>query len=100
VIVETLTFRLADGVGDEAFLTADRRVQTEFAYRQPGLLRRTVARSAGDGGGREWIVIDLWASAADADACDARWATDPVAADFMACVDAASVRATRYETLG
>lgn len=97
MIVETLTFRLAHGVDDDAFLTADRRVQTEFAYRQPGLLRRTAARSTVDG--REWIVIDLWATAADADACDARWATDPVAAEFMACVDAASVRAARFETL-
>ncbi len=99
MIVETLTFRLADGVDDDAFLTADRRVQTEFAYRQPGLLRRTVARSTGAGGSSEWIVIDLWASAADADACDARWAADPAAAEFMACVDAASGRAARYETL-
>jgi hypothetical protein len=46
-----------------------------------------------------WIVVDLWASAADADACEAKWATDPLAADFMACVDAPSVRAARYETL-
>jgi hypothetical protein len=98
VIVETLTFHLADGVDEETFLTADRRVQTEFAYRQPGLLRRTVARSTGDE--RGWLVVDLWASAEDADACDARWASDPVAAEFTACVDASSVRAARYETLG
>jgi hypothetical protein len=98
VIVETLTFRLADGVDEGAFLTADRRVQTEFAYRQPGLLRRTVARATSDV--RAWIVVDLWASAADADACDRRWATDPIAAAFMACVDASSVRAARFETLG
>jgi hypothetical protein len=97
VIVETLTFRLADGVAEDAFLTADRRVQTEFAYRQTGLLRRTVARATSDD--RVWIVVDLWASAADADACEAKWATDPLAADFMACVDAPSVRAARYETL-
>ena len=97
MIVETLTFRLADGVDEDVFLTADRRVQTEFAYGQPGLLRRTVARAMPDG--RAWIVIDLWASIADAEACDARWATDPVAAEFMACVDAPSVRVARYETL-
>lgn len=95
--VETLTFRLAAGADEDAFLAADRRVQTEFAYRQPGLLRRTTARSTSDEGG--WIVIDLWASAADADACDARWPADPAAGAFMAFVDPSSVVSARYETL-
>ena len=78
-----MRFRLAPG-GDEAtFIAADRRLQQEFAYQQPGLLRRTTARGA-DG----WVVIDLWRSAADADACAARWDSDPVVAAFMALVDA------------
>src|SRR5258705_9495754 len=94
-LIETMTFRLAPTTDEAAFLEADRRVQTEFAYRQPGLVRRTTARSE-DG---EWIVIDVWQSAAAAEACAERWDGDPIAAAFMALVDRASVRTQRYTTL-
>jgi hypothetical protein len=94
-VIELLMFRLAPGTDEAAFLAADRRVQTDFAYRQPGLVRRTTAR----GGDGEWVVVDLWRSAADADACDAAWGADPVSAEFMALVDGDSVRTQRYETL-
>ena len=97
MVIETLTFRLAATTDEATFLAADRRVQTEFAYRQPGLLRRTTARSAaGDG---DWIVVDVWESAEAADACDLRWRDDPVAAGFTALIDAPSIRVARYETL-
>jgi len=90
-----MRFRLLPG-GDEAvFLEADQRLQEEFAYQQPGLLRRTTARGQ-DG---TWIVIDLWRSATDADACAARWDTDTVAQEFMALVDRPSVTVERYEPL-
>ena len=95
MVVETLTFRLAAGADEGAFLAADRRVQTEFAYRQPGLLRRTTARGAGG----DWLVVDLWETDGDADACDARWAGDPAARAFMALVDPDSVRTARYSTI-
>ena len=94
-LIETMTFRLGPTTDEAAFLEADRRVQTEFAYRQPGLLRRTTARSE-DG---EWTVIDVWHSVGDADACAERWDGDPIAAAFVALVDRASVRTQRYTTL-
>ena len=72
-VIEITRFRLAPGTDEAAFLAADRKVQEDFAYQQPGMLRRTTARG-NDGG---WIVIDLWRSVADADACDARWEHDP-----------------------
>lgn len=90
-----MRFRLRPGGDEAAFLAADRRVQEDFAYQQPGLLRRTTARST-DG---NWIVIDLWRSAADADACDARWEHDPVAQEFMALVDQSSVAVQRFQPL-
>jgi hypothetical protein len=91
-VIEIMRFRLAPG-GDEAELTAaDRRLQQEFAYQQPGLLRRTTARGT-DGG---WIVIDLWRSASDADACAVRWDSDPAVAAFMALVDGSSVTIERF----
>jgi hypothetical protein len=91
-VIVIRTFHLSPGADVAAFGEADRRVQTDFAYRQPGLLRRTVAH--GDDGG--WIVIDLWRTAADADGADERWGTDPAAAAFMSFVDAGSVRTERY----
>jgi hypothetical protein len=94
-MIEIMRFRLAPGADEEAFTAADSRVQSDFAYRQPGLLRRTTARGP-DG---SWIVIDLWRSAADADAADARWGRDPATAAFMGFVDAASVGTERYDTL-
>jgi hypothetical protein len=98
-VIETMTFRLAGGADEAAFLAADKRVQSDFAYQQPGLLRRTTARGEGDRAG-EWIVIDLWATAADADACAARWDEDPVAQELMAFVDASTVEVRRYSDFG
>jgi hypothetical protein len=94
-VIEIVTFRLAGTTDEAAFLAADRRVQTEFAYHQPGLARRTTAR----GGGGDWIVIDLWATEADADACAKRSDRDAGHAALMALVDRATVRTMRYETL-
>ena len=94
-VIEIMRFRLPAGADEAAFLAADRRVQQEFAYQQPGLLRRTTARG-GDGG---WIVIDLWRSAADADACDARWEHDEVTRAFMGLLDRSSVAVERYQEL-
>ena len=94
-VIEIMRFRLAQGCDEAKFIAADRRLQQEFAYQQPGLLRRTTARGA-DG---DWVVIDLWRSAADADACAARWDSDPVVAAFMALVDASSVTSERFQQL-
>lgn len=42
-ILEITTFRLLHGVATEAFSGVDAMVQTDFAYQQPGLVRRTTA---------------------------------------------------------
>ncbi|MGH9030389.1 MAG: hypothetical protein ACRDV4_12345, partial [Acidimicrobiales bacterium] len=86
-MIEIMRFRLASGVRESDFLQGDREVQESFAYRQPGLLRRTTARGA-EG---TWVVIDLWRSIADCDACALRWEEDPVPRRFMTLVDHGSV---------
>ncbi|MGH9115635.1 MAG: hypothetical protein ACRDWW_07375 [Acidimicrobiales bacterium] len=91
-MIEIFTFQLAEGADEEAFLAADKRLQTGFAYQQPGLLRRTTGR--GEDG--RWVVVELWRSAADADACDARWGDDPLGAEFMTFVDASSRETSRW----
>ncbi len=97
-IIETMTFRLAAGEVEVAFLAADKRLQSDFAYQQPGLVRRTTAQGEGAQSG-EWIVIDLWDSAQHADDCAARWDDDPVAQEFMSFVDRSTVDVRRYSDL-
>jgi hypothetical protein len=94
-VIEIMRFRLAPGSDEAEFIAADRRLQHEFAYQQPGLLRRTTAR----GTHGDWVVIDLWRSAADSDACAARWDSDPVVSRFMALVDGPSVSTERFQSL-
>jgi hypothetical protein len=93
-VIEIMRFRPRPGVEEADLLRADRSVQEDFAYQQPGLVRRTTAKSA-----EGWIVIDLWRSAADADAAGARWDRDPVAQAFMGLIDRASVETERYDEL-
>jgi len=90
-----MRFRLRADTDERDFLAADARLQSDFAYRQPGLVRRTTARGQ-DGG---WVVIDLWRSPAEADACAARWESDPAVQAFMEFVDSQSVETSRYDEL-
>lgn len=93
--IEIMTFRLRPGSSEAEFLAADRRVQTEFAYHQPGMIRRTTGRNP-DG---TWVVIDLWASAADAANYVDGWHQEPAPLAFMALVDDATVVTQSFETL-
>jgi hypothetical protein len=95
MIVEILRFRLSPGSDEAGFLEADKRVQTEFAYQQPGMIRRTTARTQ-DGA---WAVIDFWRSAADADRCDQLWGKDPISKGFTKFIEQDSATTERYETL-
>jgi hypothetical protein len=90
-VITIETFRSSGG--DDALLAADRRVQTEFFYQQPGLARRTTARS-GDG---EWLVVTLWDSEASADAADRSRASSDAAVAFDALIDRTSLRSGRYQ---
>ena len=94
-MIEILAFNLLEGADEEEFVLADKRVQTEFAYQQPGLVRRTTARGR-DG---SWLVIDLWGSDADADQASEHWGRDAVTEAFTRLVDVASLTSERFETL-
>ncbi len=90
-----MSFRLVPGADREEFEDADRGVQTRFQYHQPGLVRRTTARSE-DG---TWVVITMWRSEADADRSTGCGDQDQTVVRFMALVDAESVERQRYTTL-
>ena len=87
MMIETTTFRLAEGVSDDVFLVTDDEVRTRFLYQQPGFARATTARSA-DG---EWIVIVLWMAQ--------EYAVD-LPAELFEHVDRDSIKRRRYETFG
>lgn len=92
-VIEVTAFTL---VGDEAeFLAADARMQSDFAYQQPGLLRRTTAR----GSDRQWLVLTMWRDDASAEAADGRAREDDVARAFAAFAEPGSVRTKRYTPL-
>lgn len=95
VVIELMHFRLLAGTHDKDFLAADRRLQTEFAYQQPGLLRRTTARTKNG----QWLVIDYWRTDGDADACAEQWDEDPIAQSFMDLIDRSSVQVQRFWTV-
>jgi hypothetical protein len=94
-IVEVITFRLVPTAHRDEAIQADQQVQTEYVYRQPGIVRRTTAIS--DDG--EWLVLQLWQSVHDADAAADGAARDLAAKRLQRLVDQATVHVARYDTL-
>ena len=92
-VLEVCTFTSA--AGEQEVRAADARMQTEFAYQQPGLRRRTTAR---DDAGR-WCVVTLWAGIDDAERADRAAEGDEVARAFWALADAGTVRVERFTLL-
>ena len=94
-VIELHTFRLAEGTDTGHFLEVDARAQTDFAYRQPGLVRRTTART--DEG--EWLVVTMWATSENAESAREAAVHDAAAGAFAGQIDAASATVRRYVTL-
>lgn len=94
-MIEITTFRLAAGVEPSSFVTADAEAQMGFYNLQPGLLRRTTARS--DDG--EWVVVTLWASAQHADDAASGSSSDPACLAVADLVDDTTLALRRYAEL-
>jgi hypothetical protein len=91
-VIETLTFELASHVTPDEFLRLDEAVQEDFAYQQPGLERRTTARSSR---GR-WMVVTSWGDEASAErALAASDVSEPVAR-WRAAVDLSSLQQSDF----
>ncbi len=67
-------------------------MQDEYITRQPGFH----ARESGVADDGEWVVVVHWATPENADASMQKFATDPLAADFMAMVDTSTMRMKRF----
>ena len=94
-MIEVTTLRLRADADEAAFVAADKAMQAEFHYQQPGLVRRTSART--DDG--EWVEIVLWGSEEVADTARAAAASDPWVAAYAEHVDEDSIRVARYRDL-
>ncbi len=95
VVIEIVTFRVKEGTNDAAFCRTDEAVQQNFFYAQPGMLRRTTARS-GDG---QWAVLTYWDSAEAADAAAAKVEFPAGFASFGDVVDMSTLNRSRFEEL-
>ena len=71
VVIEWAPFRLRDGVTEAELLEASEAIQREFLGRQPGFVRRELARGA-DG---LWADVVHWADGGAAEAAMAAAAT-------------------------
>lgn len=91
-VVEVASFNLKDGVTYEQFAPIDNVVETNHVSKQAGFLSRETAK--GENG--EWLVIVHWQDLASADASMNSFMTAPSAADFMANIDADSLKMQRY----
>jgi len=84
-----------DGADEAAFLEADARMQGEFVYQQPGIVRRMTAR----GTRGEWLVLTFWGSEDHAESAATASEDDPAARAFTAFVDPSTLGVRRYTTL-
>jgi predicted component of type VI protein secretion system len=85
-IAEIVTFRLAPGVTDPAFLDAARATGALLAT-EPGFLSRRLSKGA-DGA---WTDHVAWTSLAEAQAAATRIMTAPEAQPFLVAIDPASI---------
>jgi len=85
-VIESVTFRINDGVGDDAFLAAARGAG-DYLAAQAGFVRRRLSRDA-DG---VWLDHVEWATMAAAQAAAAAIMGDSRARDFIAAIDPGTV---------
>ncbi|MGY9047431.1 hypothetical protein P775_02880 [Puniceibacterium antarcticum] len=90
--IEIVTFRLAEGVTEEAFIAETKTMEREFLGKLQGFIDRDTGKSA-DGG---WIVVLHWASAEDAQASMNKFVDAPGTKAFTACLDMSTFQMVRY----
>ena len=91
--LETIRFKLRDGVSESDFLRLNQKVENEYMRLRPGFQARETALSA-DG---EWMVSVHWATVEDADATIGVFFSAPETQGFLAAVDVSTVSSGRYQ---
>lgn len=80
--IEVAPFRLREGVPEARLLEASEAIQREFLARQPGFLRRDLARGA-DG---RWADVVYWADEASVHEAMGRAGEHPACRAYFACM--------------
>lgn len=88
-VIETVIFRLLDGLSQEQFLEAALQA-TAFMTERPGFLRRRLSCEQNG----TWIEHVEWASMEDAKAAAAEISKDEHARAFVRAIDGPSVKIT------
>jgi hypothetical protein len=94
-VIEVLRFRLNDATSVEDFVAINATYQTDFAYQQNGLRRRTVAPGL-DG---EWLSLTFWGSKADVHRAEEEAARSAVAQSLEGCIEASSKSVEYFKEL-
>lgn len=94
-VIEVRTFRLNDATRVDDFLVINAKYQTQFAYQQVGLRRRTVA----PGLNGEWLVLTVWASKSDVHRAEQEAVHSNVAHEFEACLEPSSTSVEYFKEL-
>lgn len=94
-VIEVTKFRLNDGTSVEDFVAINAKYQTDFAYQQVGLRRRTVA----PGLGGQWLSLTVWGSKSDVHRADAEAALSTVAQEFEGCLEPSSKTVEYFKEL-
>jgi hypothetical protein len=94
-VIEVQTFRLIAGADEEEFRVADERLQTEFYYDQPGLIRRTTGRSA-DG---LFVALVHWDSSDEAEAAAVSLVSAPSWVAIAPLIDPSTQGIQRFSAL-
>jgi len=90
-VFEILTFRLGPGIDAETFKAIDERVQVEFAYQQPGFVRRTLGRH--DDG--RWLALTIWTDSESALTAQERFDDTDLGREFAAVLTDVAVERFR-----
>jgi hypothetical protein len=94
-VIEVIQFRLNDVTSVDDFVAINENYQTDFAYRQEGLRRRTVATNL-DGG---WLSLTIWSSKSDVHRANEEAESSTVAQAFEACIEPSSKTVEYFKEL-
>jgi hypothetical protein len=94
-VIEVTKFRLNDATNVEDFVVVNAKYQTDFAYQQMGLRRRTVAPGL-DG---EWLALSVWSSKSDVHRANEEAVHSKVAQEYEGCIDPSSKTVEYFKEL-
>jgi heme-degrading monooxygenase HmoA len=94
-MILVVTYRLRTNADESAFIALDAQLQTDFYYQQPGIERRTTARST-DGA---WVTISHWDSTDAIAAARSAAVAEGVMAKLGEYIDMSTITGTTYAPL-